>query len=274
MPAPCRRARTGRASAAARIGDRRRARGRARQGHRVACGRIVHGLSDALLLEQIVRNLVGNAVRYTESGGVLVSHRRRGERVPARGVEHGGRHRARKLPGAGVEEVVEPRNNPRASERTASVGPVAGQAGRGGIGHSAGAAFEPGRAALLDRVAAGRTRRRPPSSRPIAAADRAGGAEALAGRRRSDVREALRASAFARGAPGARGLTSPPPRRRHRRERRRARLFIDRSTPRPTAAAGLGAAAAWRPLRPRAVLVVTGTPRRPTLAQLQASDLR
>ena len=37
--------------------------------------------SDALLLEQMVRNLVGNAVRYTESGGVLVSLRRRGERV-------------------------------------------------------------------------------------------------------------------------------------------------------------------------------------------------
>jgi len=40
---------------------------------------VVH--SDALLLEQIVRNLVGNAVRYTESGGVLVSARRRRESV-------------------------------------------------------------------------------------------------------------------------------------------------------------------------------------------------
>jgi signal transduction histidine kinase/ActR/RegA family two-component response regulator len=38
--------------------------------------------SDAVLLEQIVRNLVGNAVRYTERGGVLVSARRRtGDRV-------------------------------------------------------------------------------------------------------------------------------------------------------------------------------------------------
>ncbi|HSC63316.1 MAG TPA: hybrid sensor histidine kinase/response regulator [Caldimonas sp.] len=36
---------------------------------------------DALLLEQVVRNLVGNAVRYTERGGVLVAARRRGQRV-------------------------------------------------------------------------------------------------------------------------------------------------------------------------------------------------
>jgi CheY-like chemotaxis protein/anti-sigma regulatory factor (Ser/Thr protein kinase) len=34
--------------------------------------------TDAVLLEQILRNLVGNAVRYTLRGGVLVSARRRG----------------------------------------------------------------------------------------------------------------------------------------------------------------------------------------------------
>lgn len=34
--------------------------------------------SDPLLLEQILRNLVGNAVRYTQRGGVLVSARQRG----------------------------------------------------------------------------------------------------------------------------------------------------------------------------------------------------
>lgn len=38
-------------------------------------------LSDPLLLEQALRNLVHNALRYTESGGVLVAVRRRGARL-------------------------------------------------------------------------------------------------------------------------------------------------------------------------------------------------
>lgn len=37
--------------------------------------------SDPVLLEQMVRNLVGNAVRYTQRGGVLVGVRRRGPRL-------------------------------------------------------------------------------------------------------------------------------------------------------------------------------------------------
>jgi signal transduction histidine kinase/ActR/RegA family two-component response regulator len=38
-------------------------------------------LSDALLLEQILRNLVSNALRYTDHGGILVVARRRGTQV-------------------------------------------------------------------------------------------------------------------------------------------------------------------------------------------------
>jgi signal transduction histidine kinase/CheY-like chemotaxis protein len=38
-------------------------------------------ISDRLLLERILRNLVGNAIRYTESGGVLLSARNRGDTV-------------------------------------------------------------------------------------------------------------------------------------------------------------------------------------------------
>ncbi|MEY8876279.1 MAG: hybrid sensor histidine kinase/response regulator, partial [Leptothrix sp. (in: b-proteobacteria)] len=37
--------------------------------------------ADPALVERILRNLVGNAIRYTEDGGVLVGCRRRGERV-------------------------------------------------------------------------------------------------------------------------------------------------------------------------------------------------
>ena len=37
--------------------------------------------SDPVLLEQILRNLVGNAIRYTERGGVVVAARHRGTRV-------------------------------------------------------------------------------------------------------------------------------------------------------------------------------------------------
>lgn len=37
--------------------------------------------SDPILLEQIVRNLVGNALRYTQQGGVLVGVRRRGQHL-------------------------------------------------------------------------------------------------------------------------------------------------------------------------------------------------
>src|SRR5262249_36494045 len=35
--------------------------------------------SDPLLLERVLRNLTANAIRYTDSGGVLVGCRRRGE---------------------------------------------------------------------------------------------------------------------------------------------------------------------------------------------------
>ena len=37
--------------------------------------------ADPLLVERILRNLVANAIRYTEDGGVLVGCRRRGERL-------------------------------------------------------------------------------------------------------------------------------------------------------------------------------------------------
>jgi signal transduction histidine kinase/CheY-like chemotaxis protein len=40
-----------------------------------------HAFADPLLVDRIVRNLLSNAIRYTRDGGVLVSSRRRGERL-------------------------------------------------------------------------------------------------------------------------------------------------------------------------------------------------
>lgn len=40
-----------------------------------------HAYADPLVVERIVRNLVSNAIRYTEDGGVLVSCRKRGDRL-------------------------------------------------------------------------------------------------------------------------------------------------------------------------------------------------
>lgn len=45
--------------------------------------------SDALLLERILRNLLVNAVRYTERGGILVGCRRRGDRLAILVVDTG-----------------------------------------------------------------------------------------------------------------------------------------------------------------------------------------
>ncbi|WP_290870520.1 hybrid sensor histidine kinase/response regulator [Aquabacterium sp.] len=40
-----------------------------------------HAYADPVIIERIVRNLVSNAIRYTEDGGVLVSCRRRGDQL-------------------------------------------------------------------------------------------------------------------------------------------------------------------------------------------------
>ena len=41
----------------------------------------LHGRTDAALLERIIRNLVENAIRYTDHGGLLIAARRRGDRL-------------------------------------------------------------------------------------------------------------------------------------------------------------------------------------------------
>jgi len=46
---------------------------------RLRCGGALHLHTDALLLERILLNLLGNALRYTQRGGVLLACRRRGD---------------------------------------------------------------------------------------------------------------------------------------------------------------------------------------------------
>lgn len=52
--------------------------------------------SDPILLERVLRNLVGNALRYTETGGVLIGARQRGERVWLQVIDSGRGHGGRR----------------------------------------------------------------------------------------------------------------------------------------------------------------------------------
>jgi len=54
---------------------------------RIGCAAMVR--SDPVLLERILRNFVENALRYTESGGVLIGCRRRGDRLRVEVVDTG-----------------------------------------------------------------------------------------------------------------------------------------------------------------------------------------
>ena len=146
---------------------------RVRGGRRVA-------FADPLLVERIVRNLVSNAIRYTSDGSVLVSCRRRGERLllqvwdtgPGIGAE---RTRARVrgvLPGAGnartrgrAEEGPRPRPGDRQATRRPDRRAARAQLrGRPRFGVHARAAGRQGaaRGGARDR----RARRRPASRSP------------------------------------------------------------------------------------------------------------
>jgi signal transduction histidine kinase len=71
---------------------------------------VVH--SDRLLVEQILRNLVANALRYTDSGGVLVAARARGDSVLLQ-VWDSGRGVTYDRQGAIFEEFVQLEDGPR-----------------------------------------------------------------------------------------------------------------------------------------------------------------
>jgi CheY-like chemotaxis protein len=52
--------------------------------HIAACARELNARSDPLLVERILRNLLGNAIKYTQDGGVLLACRLRGAGTPQR----------------------------------------------------------------------------------------------------------------------------------------------------------------------------------------------
>jgi signal transduction histidine kinase len=48
---------------------------------RCRCNKGLHARTDAPILERILRNLIENAIRYTDRGGLLIGSRRRGDRL-------------------------------------------------------------------------------------------------------------------------------------------------------------------------------------------------
>jgi signal transduction histidine kinase len=85
-----------------------------------------HAHGDPLLVERILRNLVSNAIRYTDDGSVLVSCRRRGERLRLQVWDTG----------PGIVEAEQPRIFEEFYQVPASVGPMPGQKKGLGLGLS------------------------------------------------------------------------------------------------------------------------------------------
>lgn len=100
--------------------------------------------SDPLLLEQIVRNLVSNALRYTERGGVLVVARRRRRHVVVQ-VWDTGIGIPKDQQAAVFEEFVQLHNPAREGTRGLGLGLAIVQRAVGLLGHRLWLRSEPGR---------------------------------------------------------------------------------------------------------------------------------
>jgi signal transduction histidine kinase len=159
---------------------------------------VVH--SDPLLLEQILRNLVGNAVRYTERGGVLVGLRRRGEKVLLQ-VWDTGIGIARESQSLVFEEFVQLDNPARARSQGIGLGLSLVKRAAATLGAPLALRSRPGRGSCfsIELPLAG-------SEAPVAVGGPVAASESLAGRELwvvdddPDVREALRLRLSAWGA--------------------------------------------------------------------------
>jgi len=102
-------------------------------------------LSDPVLLDQIVRNLVSNAVRYTERGGVLVSARRRGRDRVLLQVWDTGRGIEAEAQAAVFEEFVQLDNPGRERSKGLGLGLAIVQRSARLLGHEISLRSVPGR---------------------------------------------------------------------------------------------------------------------------------
>ncbi|TCP07690.1 hybrid sensor histidine kinase/response regulator [Caldimonas thermodepolymerans] len=99
--------------------------------------------SDPVMLDRIVRNLVGNAVKYTREGGVLVAARRRGDRVRIE-VYDTGIGIAPEHQEAIFQEFVQLNNPQRERSRGMGLGLAIVQRSAAMLGHPVGLRSQPG----------------------------------------------------------------------------------------------------------------------------------
>lgn len=100
--------------------------------------------SDPVMLDRIVRNLVGNAVKYTDRGGVLVSARRRGQGVRI-AVHDTGRGIPDEHKDAIFQEFVQLDNPQRERSRGMGLGLAIVKRSAQVLGHGIGLRSQPGR---------------------------------------------------------------------------------------------------------------------------------
>ncbi|MCM5681787.1 hybrid sensor histidine kinase/response regulator [Schlegelella sp. S2-27] len=124
--------------------------------------------SDPVMLDRIVRNLVSNAVKYTERGGVLVAARRRGDKVRIEihdtGIGISEEHRQ-----AVFQEFVQLDNPQRERSRGMGLGLAIVQRTAAMLGHEIGLRSQPGRGSCfwVEVPAAQRAPSAAPAQQPV-----------------------------------------------------------------------------------------------------------
>lgn len=130
--------------------------------------------SDPLLLEQVLRNLVSNAIRYTDRGGVLVAARRRGDARAWLQVWDSGRGIAPEHQAQVFEEFVQLENPERDRRKGVGLGLAIVRRSLARLGHRLALRSQPGRGSCftvempLERRAVGTRDRQAELETPLA----------------------------------------------------------------------------------------------------------